>query len=188
MSFLIEDKKLLEKYNKIWKKVSNIIENKFGGKPVYNEKYLKTKIKSYNEKINTNFHNNKIPIAGSQCICLSVILIDSVYRKDKSYYPQVFLEEYKYAVKEKKFIINDIEMPSDDSDKEDSGEKNSDEERSDETILMKKIIKYSFFFRKNKTFVRFVARKFHSQKYQKNIFYQENVRNFFRVGFFYFYV
>ena len=150
MSFLIEDKKLLEKYNKIWKKVSNIIENKFGGKPVYNEKYLKTKIKSYNEKINTNFHNNKIPIAGSQCICLSVILIDSVYRKDKSYYPQVFLEEYKYAVKEKKFIINDIEMPSDDSDKEDSGEENSDEERSDETILMKKIIKYSFFLEKTR--------------------------------------
>ena len=36
--------------------------------------------------------NNKIPKEGSQCICLSVILIDSVYRKDKHYYPKVFLE------------------------------------------------------------------------------------------------
>ena len=33
----------------------------FDSEPVYNEKYLKAKIKSYNRKINTNFHNNKIP-------------------------------------------------------------------------------------------------------------------------------
>ena len=43
--------------------------------PEYNEKYLKTKIKSYNGKINTNFRNSKIPKDDSQCICLSVILI-----------------------------------------------------------------------------------------------------------------
>ena len=48
MSFLIKNKKLLEKYNEIWKKVSNIIERNFESRPVYNEKYLKTKIKSYN--------------------------------------------------------------------------------------------------------------------------------------------
>ena len=109
MSFFIKDEKLLEKYNEIWKKVSNIIRKEFDSKPVYNEKYIKTKIKSCNEKINTNFHNNEIPKEGSQCICLSVILIDSVYKKDKNCYPQVFLEECKYVVKEKKKskFIND---------------------------------------------------------------------------------
>ena len=61
MSFLNKDEKLLEKYNEIWKKISNIIKKEFDNKPVYNKKYLKTKIKSYNRKINTNFHNNKIP-------------------------------------------------------------------------------------------------------------------------------
>ena len=61
-------------------------------------------MKSHDGKINTNFHNNKIPKEGSQCICLSVILIDSVYRKHKDYYPQVFLEECKYVVKEKKDV------------------------------------------------------------------------------------
>ena len=40
--------------------------------------------------INVNFRNNKLPKEGSQCIYLSVILIDSVYRKDENYYPQVF--------------------------------------------------------------------------------------------------
>ena len=37
MSFLIKDEKLLEKYNEIWKKVSNIIKKEFNNKPVYNE-------------------------------------------------------------------------------------------------------------------------------------------------------
>ena len=44
-----------------------------------------------------------------QCNSLSVILIDSVYEKDKSYYTQAFLEECKYVVKEKrmpKFITD----------------------------------------------------------------------------------
>ena len=131
MSFLMKDEKLLEKYNEIWRKVSNIIKKQFDSKPVYNDKYIKTKIKSYNGKINTNFHNNNIPKEGSQCICLSVILIDSVYKKDKNYYPQVFLEECKYVVKEKKkskFITDNKEISSDDFDKENSDEENSNGE------------------------------------------------------------
>ena len=41
----------------------------------------------------------------------------------KSYYRQVFLEECKYVVKEKKYIIDDIEISSD-SDRENSDEEN----------------------------------------------------------------
>ena len=58
-------------------------------------------------------------------------MIDSVYRKDKDYYPQVFLEECKYVVKNKKtskFITDNIEISSDDSDRENSDEENSNEE------------------------------------------------------------
>ena len=60
VSFLIKDDKLLKEYNEIWKKIKNI-KKEFNSEPVYNEKYPKAKIKSYNGKINTNFHNNKIP-------------------------------------------------------------------------------------------------------------------------------
>ena len=51
---------LLEKYNEIWKKVKNSLKKEFDSEPTYNEKYLKAMIKSYNRKVNTNFHNNKI--------------------------------------------------------------------------------------------------------------------------------
>ena len=113
---MIKDDELLENCNKICRKVKNIIKKEFDSESVYNEKYLKAKIKSYNGKINTNFHNNKIPKEGSNFICLSVILIDSVFRTGKNYYPQVFLEECKFFVKEKKipkYIIDDIAISPD---------------------------------------------------------------------------
>ena len=85
LTILIKDNELLGKYNKIGKKFSNIFKKEFDSKFVYNEKYLKTKIKSCNGKINTKFHNNKMPKEDCQCICLSVTLIDSVHIKDKNY-------------------------------------------------------------------------------------------------------
>ena len=78
--FLMKDDELLEKYNEIWEKVSESIIKEFDSEPIYNEKYLKTKLKSYKGKINANFHNNKIPTEGSQCIYLSVILINCGFR------------------------------------------------------------------------------------------------------------
>ena len=133
ISFLTKDDELLKKYNEILEKVENSRKKEFDKEPVYN---LKAKVKSYNGKISTNFHNNKIH---SQFICLSVILIDSVFSAGKNYYPQVFLEECKYAVKEKKipkYIIDNIYISSDfnieNPNEENSDEENSDKKRSDE--------------------------------------------------------
>ena len=78
---------------KLVKKVKNSIKKEFDSKHVYNENYLKAKVKSYNGKINTHFCNNKIPKLCSQFNCLSVLLINYVFRTSKIYYPQVFLEE-----------------------------------------------------------------------------------------------
>ena len=132
---MIKDKILLEKYKEIREKVKNSIKKEFDSETVRNEKYLKAKIKSCNRKIDTNFHNNKILKKGSQFICLSVILIHFIFRTGKSYYLQVLLEEFKYIDKEKKmpeYITDDIEISSDDSDREDSDEENFDKENSDE--------------------------------------------------------
>ena len=61
-------------------------------------------------------------------------MINFVFRTGKNYYPQVFLEECQYVVKEKKipkYIIDDIEISSD-SDRENSDEENSSEENCNE--------------------------------------------------------
>ena len=46
--------------------LKNSLKKEFDSEPVYKEKYLKSKIKSFNGKINTNFYNNEITKGGSQ--------------------------------------------------------------------------------------------------------------------------
>ena len=90
---------------------------------MYNDKYIKTKIKIYNDKVYTNFQHNKIPKDNEYCACLSVILLDSIFIDlEKKYYPQILLEECKCAVKNDKTVntVNeDLELSeSDESDRE----------------------------------------------------------------------
>ena len=104
----------------------------------------KAKIKSYNWKINTSFRINKIPRQGSQFICLSVTLIDFVFKTGNTFYPEVSLEECKCVVKKiitkyrihnSEFLILKKRIPN--SDEENSNEKNSDERDSDEKKFKK---------------------------------------------------
>ena len=74
------------------------------------EKKLKAKI-----KVSTNVYNDKMPRDGSECICLSMVFIDTVFKMGKNYYLQVQLEECKYIVKEKevtRHITKDLEFSS----------------------------------------------------------------------------
>ena len=77
---------------------------KFDGELVYgdNDKYIKKKIKSYGDKINTNFHDKKISKENASCKSLSLIMLDSVSRENQKYYPQTILEQCKYKIKKKK--------------------------------------------------------------------------------------
>ena len=78
-------------------------------------------------------------------------MLDSNFKTDKSYYPQVFLKECQYVIKEKKshnYITDDVEISSD-SDEEIlekiQMEKNSDYEKNyDEKILEKIQIKKNY--------------------------------------------
>ena len=104
MNLLVHDDEVLKKYNKIWDKISNLLKKGINSERVYNDKYIKIKIKIYNYRINTNFQGNKIPKDNECCACLSVVLLDSVVNVDKKYYAQIVLEECKYAVKKKKIM------------------------------------------------------------------------------------
>ena len=61
---------------------------------MYNDKYIKTKIKVYSDRVYTNFQHKKIPKNNEYFACLSVILLDSIFvNSGKEYYPQILLEE-----------------------------------------------------------------------------------------------
>ena len=99
---MIKEDELLQKYNKIWDKISSNIQKGFDSETLCNKKYLKSKRRSYEGKISTSFHDDRIPKESFYCICLSVILINFVFKIGKNYYLLVFLQECKYIVKEKK--------------------------------------------------------------------------------------
>ena len=77
MSFKVTDNKLLKKYTKIWERISSLLNIEFDSEPVYgnNHKYIKTKIKSYGDKLNTNFHGENIP---KEDVSIQVFVIDNI--------------------------------------------------------------------------------------------------------------
>ena len=81
-------------------KVGNSVEKELDCEPIYNKKFLKTKI-GFNSDETIDFHTRKIPEGGSNYICWSVILINSVLEKDENYL-QVSLKECKCIKKRKK--------------------------------------------------------------------------------------
>ena len=114
MSFIVKDKNLLKKYTKIWETIEVSIKINFESKPVFgdDDKYIKKNIKTYAGSIITNFHNKKMPKEKAPCKCLSIIMIDSVIKANKKYYPQTLLEECKYTqgkIKIENYINEDLE-------------------------------------------------------------------------------
>ena len=98
MTFKTTDKKVLKKYDTIWEKASSLMNIEFDSEAVYgdNDKYITTKMKLYGGKVNTNFQSKKVPKENASCKRFLLIMLDSVIRVNKKYYPQTLLEECKY--------------------------------------------------------------------------------------------
>ena len=86
MSFRVSDNKLLKRCIKIWEKISNLLNIEFDIEPVHGDedKYIKTKIKMYGDRVNANFQGKKVPKENASYKCLSLIMLDSVIRMNKN--------------------------------------------------------------------------------------------------------
>ena len=104
MSFVIKDDDVLDKYNEIWNKIKKTLNIKFHSMPVYDEKYIKAKVKEFNGVIKTNFLSDEIPRRDVHYACIACITIDSVMKMKKMNYPQVYLEECKCKIKKIKDV------------------------------------------------------------------------------------
>ena len=83
MSFVIKDNSVLDKYNKIWDKMKETLNINFHSMPVYDEKYVKVKVREFNGAIKTNFLGEKIPKEKVHYACIACITIDSVMKMEK---------------------------------------------------------------------------------------------------------
>ena len=125
MSFVTDDEKVYEKYDKIWNVVKGLLKLKFAASPIRNDKYILAKLKIFKKKNLTTFNNNIFPIEKNHYICIPAIDIDSVLKIDKKAYPQAYLEECKYKLKKRK-LVNFIDSEIiDDSDSDIESDINS---------------------------------------------------------------
>ena len=92
---------------------------RFHSQPIYDGKYIKTKVKTFSSMINTLFSVNEIPKERNHYICIAAICTDSVLRIENKNYPQVYLEQCKCKIKKRmlvNFISAEVDLNSDDSD------------------------------------------------------------------------
>ena len=116
MSLLIKDDEVWGKYENIWDVIKNKLDIKFHSEPIYEQKYLKAKVREFDGVIKTNFLGNGVPKENMHYTCIACITIDSVMRIDKKNHPQVYLEECKYRVKKiqmSRFINTELKSDSD---------------------------------------------------------------------------
>ena len=133
VSFLIKDNELWEKYETSWDVIKNKLSIKFYSKPIYDQKYLKAKVREFDGVIKRNFLGNDMPKENMHYTCIACITIDSVMKMDKKNHPQVYLEECKYRVKKiqmSRFIS--VKLKSD-------SESDSEAESKSDTELMTKL-------------------------------------------------
>ena len=131
MSLMIKDDEVWDKYDKIWNVIKDKVGITFHSEPVYEYKYLRTKVREFDGVIKTNFLGNGVPKENMHYTCIACITIDSVMKADKKYFPQVYLEECKYKIKKiqmPRFIKP--ELKSDSSDLSDSSDSEAEPEHN----------------------------------------------------------
>ena len=118
-SLFTDNNEFLGRYTTIWGKINDLINKKFDSDPVYNKKYINTKIRSYNNDNKTNFHdidnkNNKLPEKNKPYKCMSLISLDSIIKINKKYFPQTRLQACVYELINMKVenIITNINLDS----------------------------------------------------------------------------
>ena len=117
MSFTIkDDDNILDKYNEIWEKIKETLSIKFHSMSVYNQTYIKAKVREFDSLTKTDFLDKEIPKENMHYTCIACITINSVIKMNKKNYLQVYLEECKYKIKKtqmSKFISAELESDSD---------------------------------------------------------------------------
>ena len=103
------------KYNSIWNKIKKLLGSiKLSSNVIYGDQYIKTKVKTF-KTVKTLFSDDIIPEERIECECIASISVDSLL-KIKKMVPQVYLEQCKYKVKERKIknlIDYDLDSDSD---------------------------------------------------------------------------
>ena len=114
MCFKIEDDLVYLKYNEIWNKIKELLGGiKLESDIIYDDQYIKTKVKTF-KMARTLFDNDVLPEEKIEYECIPYISVDSLLKIEKKWFPQVYLEQCKYKMKERKITsLIDYDLDSD---------------------------------------------------------------------------
>ena len=82
MSFMVKDDNVLGKCNKIWNKIKERLNINFHSKPVYDQTYLKAKVREFDGVIKINFLGDGVPKENMYYTCIACINVDSAMKMD----------------------------------------------------------------------------------------------------------
>ena len=86
MSFRIDDEKLLEKYKAILTKIEDLNNIELNALPVYDDRYIKTKVTTFDDKVYTSFCGLNEAGNDIKFESFTFISIDSLFVHDSKYY------------------------------------------------------------------------------------------------------
>ena len=111
MSFRINFEKLLEKYKTSCTKIEVLKNIELNTLPVYDDRYIKAKIRTYRDKVYNNFCGLNVPEDDIECESFTVISIDSLLAHEN----KVNLDScaYKIANKQMTDYLDDNLFESD---------------------------------------------------------------------------
>ena len=90
ISFFIKDDEVWEKFHKIWDMIKDKRGIKFHSEPVYEYKYLNTKVREFDGVIKINLLGNDMPKENMHYTYIACITIDSVTKIDKKVIRKLF--------------------------------------------------------------------------------------------------
>ena len=105
MSSRIDDEKLLEKHKTICTKIENFKNTGLNALSVYDDRYIKIKIRTYGDKVYTNFCGLNVPEDDIECESFTVIFINSLLVYKNKYSLQVYLDNCAYKIENNKWQI-----------------------------------------------------------------------------------
>ena len=83
--------------------------------PVYDEAYIRAKVRGFNDVIKINFLDGEVPKENMHYTCIAYITNDSVVWMENKNHLQVYLKECKYRIKKiqmSRFINTELKSES----------------------------------------------------------------------------
>ena len=98
ISFRIDDEKLLEKYETIFTEVEGLKNIELNVLSAYDDRYVKTEIRTYGNKVYTYFRELNVPEDDIEYESFTVTFIDALNVHGSKYYLLVYLDNCAYKI------------------------------------------------------------------------------------------